>query len=160
MALTYTATAQITADMAVIGRRVLAVFEGCECQGCRLLDMRMDTDLAAANGNQFEWVSYRNQRGTYEYRTLTIRWQSDRGNSRVQGHKILEGQTLADIYVQAYTGWVVWAERDAVKQSVRQTHWGCTHNPMSRGSGGQQFVVLCDNCCALHVVDRPSQVAA
>lgn len=114
----------------------------------------MDIDLAAAYGRRFEFVAYRNQRGPWDYPTLTIRWQSDRGNGHVQAHKILIGQALADIYINAYESRVVWATAEAVRQAVRQTRWGCGHAAPMAGGNGQQFLVLCDNCCVLTTTNR------
>lgn len=151
---------RLSIDLALIGRRPLASFEDCACEGCRLLDRQMDVDAAAAHGERLELVSYRDQRGPWEYETLTIRWTSDRGNGRVQAHKILGGQSRADIYINAYNGWIVWAEAGAVRSALQQPTWRCGHARPLSGSGGQQFVVLCADCCDLTVTQRPPEAAA
>ena len=150
----------LAVDLALIGRRLLASFEGCACEGCQLLDRRMDADAAAVHGERLELVSYRDQRGQYEYETLTIRWMSDRGNSRVQAQKILDGQSRADLYINAFNGWIVWAEAGAVRSSLLQPTWRCGHALPLSGRNGQQFVVMCVECCDLTVTQRPPEAAA
>ena len=89
-------------DLGLIGLRLVHDCQEHDHVACGLLDLRFDVDaIAVGQSGRTYLVSYRTQ-PEYDYQTITIRWMSDSGNADVQGQKILDGRSKADVFVQGY----------------------------------------------------------
>src|SRR3990167_2144955 len=147
-------TPVVTADLRLVGLRLAERMEGCRCDPCERLDMHHDVDLLAGDANGLpRLVSYRRQ-DDYDYRTITVRWSSDRGSANVQGAKLTEGRSLAHLYVQAYPSGVAWAMAMDLRATIRRGAPCEKHERLIRGADGQTFAVFCSWCTAMHYVSR------
>lgn len=148
----------LATDLELIGLTLIEPpGERCECPQCIALDRRFDTDAVAYDrGGQPQMIAHR---GQYEpqfdrYRTITIRRSSDNGNYDVQERKIMEGRSLATMYVQGYLSHIVWAYSEPVAATLR-AKFACTqHLEELTGDHGQRLRILCPACCYMTVVDR------
>jgi hypothetical protein len=142
-------TAQLVGDLRMFGCELVYHSETCRCVGCHQLDLRSDIDAIATAPNGITcFVAWRDQtKGKHDFPTITVRLSSDRGSSDVQGLKLVDGRSRADVYVQSYKSGVAWAPASDIRKALTTRRQCNRHSQTLTGSDGQTFAVLCNECC-------------
>jgi hypothetical protein len=164
MTVALAARSQAVADLELAGYRFVASMEGCACAACQAFDRDYDSDILAVDKRERPVIVAWRYQPDWEYFTVTVRQTTDRGSSASQVRKVLDGRSLADVYVQGYRRWVTSAAQADIRVALRHPPLlRCKAHPHTRtegteGSGGQTFVTLCADCCAnLRTVYRAGQ---
>jgi len=144
---------QAIADLELAGFAYIASMEGCACGACQSFDLKYDADILAADSRGRPVIVAHRYQPDWEYLTITVRQSTDRGSSNSQSRKVLNGSSLADVYIQGYQRWVTFAPQADIRIALQHPPLlRCKAHPHTRtegteGSGGQTFVALCAECC-------------
>lgn len=155
----------LAVDLRLFGCELVHHSERCltHCVTCQQLDRIADIDAIAKTPDGIPiFIAWRDQsNGQHDYHTITVRLANERGSRNVQGAKLIDHRSRADIYVQSYRSGVAWAPAAEIRKALSARVLCDNHRPELTGSDGQVFAVICAACCpAVRYVHRDGQVPA